>query len=1056
MGPVEWGIRNPVTINLIVVISTVFGLLSTAIIRRELYPQVQKDTVLVTVTLNTTSTPVQVDQNIVQVLLPGIQNVNGIEQSFTSATTTEATVTIDVRAGFDPYIVKADVEDQVNAVANNLPKYADPPLTTVEKPNNFALYVVLTGESADEWDLANAANALTSDMIDQGIAIDVVTQGVPEYELAIEIPNASLQAYGLSMADVAMQVSSFDAQLDAGQIYDPRGYILVKAPMQKRTERAFAHIPIHLGNSEYISLGQLAGTGNITNLFVQDPAIGRYNDTPAAFVQVSAATYQDLIRVGDRVKKYVASYGFPSGIDAQIAFDMSPVIQSRLALIFENGIEGIILVILLLAAFVEWKIGLWVAMGILFSLTGAMSFLFITGQTLNMMSLTGFLIAVGVVVDNGLVIGEGYAHHRERGVNSFDASRLACKELFYPVLAMGLANIIVYIPLLCIIGQDGKLIRGIPIVTMAALALSLVQALIILPPHLAHYGAEVRTLFMVTLSKILFPLIWLSHKVHPHTDRALHWVYEKWLTPSVRFCVTYRYATILLFLAVFYISYATIPTGIEPIEVTPPQETNFYMAQIQFQQGTSTESTQMAVEQMVTGLKAANQYFCDKYGTQSIDYYITYASANNGSVVVQLLNPNQGRKATGQEMQDQWYTEMPPIPNVISLNINAMGSSSSNKSIDFMLYGRDEKTLTQSARNSLDFLQGQWGTQSINQDRVLGMMGAEVTVAPAYYNMGVSEAGIMAELYTVYNGKQVASFYRDNQEVEVNVRATREDRRDLKQLLNYLFPRTGLTMGQVANVQLQQTLASFNRYQGLPSIEITADVDLSAGANTNVITEGLRSHVLDNLPTGLSGVKWAWQGNAREAHKAIVSLTIAAIPTALFLYLVLATIFKSYVQPVIILLAVPYGLVGVLWGHVLMGYPLSLLSLFGIIALVGLEVNASIVLVDYINQMLLSGRDMIESSLEAVQRRLRPILLTAGTAVIGMFPLLIDTSMNAQYVKPIIISIFFGKIVSTVLCMLLIPSAYAIIEDMAKWMERMREKGTKQVNRPISPPPAGS
>jgi hydrophobic/amphiphilic exporter-1 (mainly G- bacteria), HAE1 family len=1054
MGPVEWGIRNPVTINLIVVISTIFGLLSTAIIRRELYPQVQKDTVIVTVTLNTTSTPVQVDQNIVQVLLPGIQNVNGIDQSMTSATTTQAQITIDVKAGFDPYIVKADVEDQVNAAANNLPKYAEPPLVTVAKPTNFALYVVITGENADEWDLANAANALASDMIDQGIATSVVTQGVPNYEIAIEIPNASLQAYGLSMADVALQVQSFDSQLDAGQIYDPRGYVLIKAPMQKRTERAFAHIPIHLGNNEYISLGQLAGQGNITNLFVQDPAIGRYNDVPAAFVQVSTATYQDLIRVCNRVKKYVANYGFPSNITPQIAFDMSPVIESRLALIFENGIEGIILVLLLLAAFVEWKIGLWVSMGILFSLTGAMSFLFITGQTLNMMSLTGFLIAVGVVVDNGLVIGEGYAHHRERGVNSFDASRFACKELFFPVLAMGLANIIVYIPLLCIIGQDGKLIRGIPIVTMAALALSLVQALIILPPHLAHYGAEVRTLFMVTLSKLLFPLIWLSHKVHPHTEKGLNYVHDKWLVPSVRFCVTYRYATIILFLAIFYITYAMIPIGVEPIEVTPPQETNFYMAQVQFQQGTSSQSTEQAVNLMVTGLKNANQYFYDQNGSQSIDYFITYANQNNGAVVVQLLNPDQGRTATGQQFQDQWYTEMPLIPNVISLNINALGSSSANKSIDFVLYGRDERALTQAARKSLDLLNNTWGTQSVNQSRVLGMMGAELTIAPEFYNLPLSESNMMAELYTVYNGKQISSFYRDNQEVEVNVRATREDRRDLSQLLNYIFPSTGLTVGQMAHLQLQQTLASFQRYQGLPTIEITSDVDLSAGGNTHDITAVLRSEVLDQLPTGLSGVKWAWQGNAREAHKAIVSLTIAVIPTMLFLYLVLATIFKSYVQPVIILLAIPYGLVGVLWGHIIMGYPLSLLSLFGIIALVGLEVNASIVLVDYINQMLLSGRDIMDASLEAVQRRLRPILLTAGTAIIGMFPLLVDSSMNAQYVKPIIISIFFGKLVSTVLCMLLIPSAYAIIQDAATWMDRVREKGTKQVNRPVAPPSA--
>lgn len=1047
MGPVEWGIRNPVTINLVVVILTIFGMISTVIIRRELYPQVQKDTVQVLVTLENTSTPIQVDEDIVQVLLPGIQGVDGIQQTYSYATTTQAQINIDIRAGFDPYIVKDDVEDAVNVVVNQLPHYADPPSVSVEKPTNFALYVIITGENASQWDLANTANALSSDMMDQGIATVVVTQGVPAYEIAIEVPNASLQAYGLSMEEVAEQVQSFDSQLDAGQIYDPRGYILIKAPMQKRTERQFATIPIRLGNGEFISLEQLCGIGNITNGFVQDPAVGSYNGIPASFVQVSGTNYQDLIRLANRVKKYVADYGFPVGMEAEIAFDMSLVIESRLALIFENGVEGVILVLLLLAAFVEWKIGLWVAMGILFSLTGAMAILFVTGQSLNMISLTGFLIAVGVVVDNGLVIGEGYALHREKGANSFDAARASCQELFWPVLAMGLANIIVYIPLLFIIGQDGKLIRGIPVVTIAALTLSLIQALIILPPHLAHYGAQVRTLFMVTLSKLLFPLIWASRKVHPYTDRSLHYTYDKWLVPSVRFCVHHRYSTMILFLAIFYITWGMIPLGVEQIEITPPQETNFYSATVQFQQGTSTQQTQKAVDLMVQGLNSTNEYFCDKYGTESVDYYITYSNGNQGSVVVQLLDPSQGRKATGQQIQDQWYTEMPPIPNVLQLEIQSMGSSSANPDIDVILYSHEEEPLTIAARSAMHMLETTAGTESVNQDRLLGMMGAELTVAPEFFNMDISEGSMMRELFTVYNGKKIAQFYRDNQEVKVHVRATEADRLNLYQLTNYTFPARQFTVGQAANIQLQQTLASFNRYQGLPEIEVTADVDLSTGANAQDIRDKLKREVLDNLPTGLGGVQWAWQGDAYEGHQAVVSLAIACIPTVLFLYLVLATIFKSYVQPIIILLAVPYGLVGVVWGHIIMGYPLSLLSLFGIIALAGLEVNASIVLVDYINQMLQKGFDIEKASLEAVRRRLRPIILTAGTAVIGMFPLLIDPSMDAQYVKPIIISIFYGKIVSTVFCMLLIPSAYAIIRDITTWMDRVREKGTAKANR---------
>jgi len=1037
MRSIEWGIRNPVTINLIVVVMTIFGILSTIIIQRQLFPTTQKDTVQVLVTLEDASTATQVDENVVQVIQPGIQNVNGIEQTFSIAESTKAQINIDVRAGFDPYRVKDDVEDQVNMVLNKLPDSADPPSTIVQKPINFALYVIITGESPNEWDLAQAANALRSDMIDQNVANQVVTQGIPQYEVRIQVPYEQIQAYGLSMEEVAAQVASFDVQLDAGDIFDPSGQIVIKAPPQKRTERAFANIPIHLGNDEYISLQELCGFENLVNGFVENPAIGRYQGKPAAFVQVSANTHQDLVRLCSRVRKYVAKYTLPDGLESFIAFDMSSVISDQLALILSNGIEGICLVLILMALFLEWKVGFWVALGILFSLTGAMAFLFVTGQSLNMVSLTGFLIAVGVVVDNGLVIGESYYHEREAGANSMDSARGACKELFWPVFAMGIANILVYVPLLFIIGQEGKLIRGIPIVTIAALSLSLLQALIILPPHLAHYGGEIRTLFMATLRFILYPFIWLMNKAKPYMDRGLHWFSDHVLEPSVRFCVHHRYATMLTFCAVFYLTYSMVSLGYEKVEINPPQETNYYTATLQLQPGTFSKVTAGQLDLITAALERTNEHFKEQYGTDSVQFYFTYADDDQGAVVVQLFKPSQGRKATGQEIKDYWYSQIPPIPGSVSMAIESLGVGMGGKDIDVVLYSRDEEALQTWADKTVTFLKGQSGTQSVNQNRFLGMLGAQLTIAPEFFNMPYSESDLMHELYATYNGTKVSTFYRDDREVKVHVRSWLDNRRTVAQLSDLMLPN-GMRVGQVADVTIDHTLNTFNRYQGLPEIEVTADVDLSTGANAQVIRDRMREQILDELPEGMGGVRWAWQGSAREAHKAIVSLTAAGIPVALLLYLVLATIFKSYMQPIIILLAVPYGLVGVVWGHMIMGYPISLLSLFGIIALAGLEVNASIVLVDYINQMLRQGLDIEEASVHAARRRLRPIILTAGTAVIGMFPLLIDTSMEVQYIKPIIISIFYGKIVSTVLCMVLIPSAYAILKDITDSMSTAR------------------
>jgi hydrophobic/amphiphilic exporter-1 (mainly G- bacteria), HAE1 family len=1041
----KWGINNPVTVNLIMIIILFLGFASAFEIKKEMFPQFSVDLIEITVVMEDGSTPDQVDRNIVQLIIPNIQNVDGIKEIRSTATDLAAKIHVEVASGYDTNIVKQDIKDEIDRIRHFPEKALDPQIIVMEMLHQ-AIELAIYGKGISDLKLREAAEFVKRDLQNKGVASKVEMFAPRPFEITVTLPTAILQGKNLNIDTVAKQIQQNSFEATAGEVRTSSQNIILKGEGRKTQVENLGNIPIKFALGEFILLKDLAGPGGIRDNFSEDLIIQEFNGNRAVLITVNKTTQDDIIDLCDRVKKYSEEVVLPTGIHIHPLHDMSVFVKDRLSLIIKNGCLGLILIIVALALFLDWQTAFWTTMGIGFSLVGALGFLFLGGESINMISLFAFLMTMGIIVDDAIVIGEGYFQKRQEGLSPKDSALEALNEVAKPVTAMMCTTIIAFIPLLYISGMMGKFIHVMPIVVITALLLSLFEALFILPVHLAHHCSSQPTAFMKVISYLLRPIIFLSEKYQPKIEASLSKFTQNHLIKIIDLSVKNRYASAVIFLAGLIFLFGLIPAGIVKTSMFPQVDSDFHKVVLNFNRGTSIKTTEEGMRSIIAALEETGIFFEKESGVNPLQEYFMEIGAqgsHRGYLVVELKSVGIGRVTSGQVFLDKWRNSVPRIPNVASLDFGAAKGGPNSKAIEILLSSDDSQALSKAEKDTMSYLSSIPNVVDINTSNLPGAQTVEVKLKDEIDNLPISEADLLATLSRTYQGVIVDTFYREENEVNIYVKAKADERSTLLQMKN-LYLDNGMTVGQVAIPIKKRDPGQIKRVNSNRTTTVFANVDLSSNANKVEIREQIEEEFLDTFYQRHPEVHWSYSGEAKEGTETFDSMLKSFIPAILTIYLILATVFRSYLQPLIIMAAIPFSFVGAVLGHLFMGIPLNLLSIFGIVGLAGIAVNDSLVLIDCINKQIQKGLSLEEALRCGVERRVRPILLTSLTTIASMSPVLFETSFQAQFLIPMVTSIVFGIATTTVLILILIPVGFAILSDFLQLGDKVSSRLLKK------------
>ena len=1034
---IEWMASNHVASNLLMLVFIVGGLVKGLGVKQEVFPEIALDRIQILVPYPGAG-PEEVEEGIVLKVEEAISGVDGVDEIFSKAFEGRGSITAELRSGVDANAVLQDIKSEVDRITT-FPEEAEEP--SVSKVLNLqeTVSVVVYGE-LPERTLRERAEMVRNELLNHPQITQVELGGVRPYEVTIELSEVALRRHGLTLDEVARSVRQASLDLPGGMVKTRSGEILLRT--KEKRYKAAEYADVVVGRGERGVLVRLGEVATLTDGFEDTGTYARFDGMPAAMVNVFRVGDEKPTEISEIVVDFVQEKNrqWPESVRAAVWNDTSDLLSSRLNLLKKNAFLGLCLVIVVLGLFLELRLALWVMIGIPISFMGALMCMPSFDASINMISLFAFILALGIVVDDAIVVGENIFAHRQRGKPFIEAAVTGAKEMAIPVTFSILTTISAFLPLAFISGTMGKFMIAIPIVVISLLLVSLVECLYVLPAHLSR--GSTTPLSGMVLGRIDKVRIYLGEKLEHFVSgtyqRLLGWVLE------------FRYATFACGIALLLVSIGMVKSGMIHFTFVPVVEGDRIKVSLQMPVGTTLEVTGRQTERIMDAAMAAvaevearhpeeKGIFRHIYGV--VGNTITEVGpasiggdsqgASHRAQVALLLTKAEERNVEASEVAKAWRRITGEIAGAESLTFESdlvqMGSD-----IDVELRHSDYRTLEAAALEVKQFVAGYPGVIDIEDNFSPGKGEIKFTLTDEAKSLGITEASFARQVRGAFYGSEALRLQIGRNEVKVNVRYPEKDRRFMQTLLDMRI-KTPLG-GDIPIVRA----ARFNRGRGFSTItrsnrkrvvNVTATVD-SEIANAGEINQDIRATLLPNLGKKYEGLSWGFAGEEKEKKESLASLREGFLLALFAIYALLAIPFRSYTQPVIIMLAIPFGVVGAILGHLLMGYDLSMLSLFGVIALSGVVVNASLLMIDRVNINRRGGMGVLEAVKEAGQRRFRPILLTSLTTFFGLMPMILETSAQAKFLIPMAISLGFGILFATAITLILIPAFYVILEDV--------------------------
>lgn len=1065
-GPLAWMAKNSIASSVVMMILAVGGLLTLGMsVKQEVFPEVELEQVVVTVAYPGAS-PAEVEQGVVLAVEEAVRGVDGVKDVRSVASKGSAVVTVQLLLGTDKRQALNDVKSAVDRITS-FPADAERPSISLISTRRQVISLVLYG-SVEETTLREVANHARHELLRDPRITSVDLSGVRPLEISIDVPQANLRRYGLTLSGIAQRVRAASVDLPGGAVQTRAGEVLLRTTETRDDGEELGDILVlSRPDGSQVRLRDIA---QVKDGLRDNHQKATFNGKPAVMINVFRVGEQTPLEIAAAVKEHVAELErqLPAGLHVTRWVDRSEMYQGRINLLLDNALIGLLLVLLTLGLFLQARLAFWVTLGIPVSFAGSLLFFPAADVSINMLSLFGFILALGMVVDDAIVVGEAIYKHRADGKSRLQAAIAGAREVARPVVFSVLTTCVAFVPLLFIPGVAGRFFRVVPVVVIAVLLTSLLESLFVLPAHLSHPMPW-------WLRTLLFPYLWLMDRFAKlNLPRRMERHVSRFYVPLLRRVLEWRYFTVAAGVALFILT-AGVAIGRVPLVFIPELQGDLVTARLRMPPGTPAWETERAAER----LAAAAHLIMDVERPNSKDMRgvsrglftqvgakVSAGPDSNGpaskegshlATVMAYLVDADDRDISTDEFVRRWRRAVGEIPGVESMVFSHGDGIRAGRPIHIDLMHDDVETLEKAAVRLARDISVYSGLGDIENGVEQGKEQLDFQLTDAAMARGLTELDLARQVRSAFFGAEALRQQRGRDEVRVYVRLPRNERQSLynvQQLIVRTPAGAEMPVAQAARITRQRAHTVIHRANGRRSITVTAGL-AHRGANASSIMGSILEHEVPALLRDVPGLEYRLGGELERQADAMSSLLVGFIVAHIAMLAILAVAFRSYLQSLLVMTAIPFGMIGAVWGHALMGMEISLVSLMGIVALSGVVCNDALILIDAVNQNRGAGMTATDALIEGCSRRFRPIVLTSITTFVGLAPIIAEKSAQASFLVPMAVSLGFGILVATCITLLIVPSCYLILEDLVAKVESFIAAPRRQSTsiRPATPVP---
>ncbi len=1041
---IDFFVRHPTAGNLLMLFLALLGLSTLPGLQRETFPDFAAQELQIQVIYPGASAE-DVEEGICQRLEDAVDSINDVEEMRCVAREGIATAVVEMVEGGDLPRFMDDVKTEVEAI-DNFPEQIEIPIIKELGRTDNVVAVAVTGPMATR-DLKAYAEQIKEQMQRIPEVSQVQINGFSDHQLRIEVSAAALREHGLSLSDVANAVARQGIDLPAGSLETPERDLLVRFTDLRRNPQELAELIVVSGDSgAEIRLGEIA---RISDRFELDEEKTLFNGQRAALLQVIKTKQQDTLVVKDAVSRFLDELRSraPQGVEFTLTQDRSSIVRDRISLLLKNGGQGLVLVFLVMWLFFQGRFAFWVAMGLPVSFLGALFLMNLLGLTVNMITMVALLIAIGLLMDDAIVIAENIATHLRRGKDAYRAAIDGTKQVAPGVIASFLTTISVFGPLAFLSGNMGKVLQFIPMVLILVLAVSLIEAFMILPHHLAHSLKHHEQ---------------DSSRFRQRFDARLMHFRDQGLGRIVDAAVHQRYWFVGGIIALFLLSIGMLAGGKLKFQAFPDIEGDIIEARVLLPQGTPLWRTEAVVERITRGLQQVDEQFTplqkdDQHLVKNVQVrFNTNLDANeNGphvaTVTADLVTAEE-RVGELDDIINRWREVVGEMPDLLALNFKEPVIGPGGVPVEIRLFGGELGQLKQASLELQDWLARYRGVFDLSDDLRPGKPELRLRLREGALALGVDASTVASQLRAAFYGSTANEIQVGVESYEIDVRLMRADRASITDLESFriLTPAGDqVPLSALVTIREDRGFSRIQRVDGVRTVTVSGELDTRLN-NAREIVNHTQQEFLPKLFEKYPGVSAGIEGQSKDTAKTGSSMLRSFGIGLVGIFVLLSFQFRSYAEPLVVMVVIPLALIGVIWGHLLMGLPLTMPSVIGFTSLAGIVVNDSILLVEFLKLRVREGHSTVEAAKLASRERFRAVMLTSVTTIAGLTPLLLEKSMQAQILVPLATSIIFGLLTTTLLVLLVVPALFSILSDFG--MTSMKENEDEVVSEMITQP----
>ncbi len=1027
-GIIAWFARNSVAANLLMVFIIVMGIASFATIQRQMFPNIEINYITVTANYPGAS-PQEIEESIFIKIEEAIKDITEIKRTVSRAFRGNGTVSLEIDTNAELTDVLDKVKLRIDGIAT-FPAGMEPVNVSQVEFQQDVIEMPLVGNLPLS-ELKQIAKEVEDELLQLG-TVSLVQMSAPNDEIAIEIKPDTLRKYGLSIADVTRSINNYSANISAGQIRTNAGLVSVRVENQFYSGEEFANIPVKIGQGgAKVTLGDVAF---INDGFVEGERYFKYNGMNAIAMAVKATKTQDTIPVAETVKAYIEqkNKSFTQDVQLEVLVDLTYYLNARLDMMLSNLLQGSVLVAFMLTLFLRFRLAIWVMLGLPVCFLGAVMLMPVFGISINILSLFAFIMVLGIVVDDAIVIGESAYTEIESKGGGVDNVIRGAKRVATPATFGVLTTIAVFAPFTLSSGPEGAFFYNIAVVVILCLVFSLVESKLILPAHLAH-----------TSFSPVKPDSWRS-KFNKRFQSFINGPYKR----TVEAAIKIRWVVFMLFIAMLMLSWGLISANYVRMVPNPKVPHDFPSVRIEMNENVSDQATIDALKIVENTILDVEQQIIDEFGSGMVRDRLAFNNTRTEAQILAPLVEEEKRPIDTFELARRWREAIPEITGMKSFTVvDDVNGGGDNGEFGYLLFGSDIDTLNAAGLKFIEMLQQQDGLFDVSSTIDPPSKEVQMTLLPVAYDLGLTLSDIASQVGAGFYGGEAQRVIRNGEEVRVMVRypeLTRERFADLKYTLIKTPTGEEVMLGDVVYLEEKPGISYIRREGGYRSVYVWGNIDEET-VEPNEVVEDIKDTLLPQLQEEFPTVMTELGGDIEEQQAQQSEQLLFFLAAMVMVYILLAVPLKSYGQPLIIMSVIPFSLTGAIWGHFLLGLDLSMMSTFGLIAAAGVVINDSLVMTDFVNQRRSQGFSVKEAVVEAGTARFRAITLTSITTFVGVLPIMFETSLQAAFVVPMAAALGFAVLYATLVTLILVPCLYLILLDLRKpftWIKSKLVKST--------------